>query len=152
MTWRASTDSNTELPNQNSSHTMHYVLQCLCMSVYDIQYESIRTRAEQVAWPWHGTCSEFRPSGLVWLYWAACWLAWMSNDTGSWSLQTHWRWEALCIVCQWVGIGYLFANASSCCPHTNFLSSTDTPVQKYEVQVGAGIWHINAFFFFHSLP
>lgn len=33
----------------------------------------------------------------------------MSNDTGSWSLQPHRRWAALCIVCQWVGIGYLFA-------------------------------------------
>ena len=32
------------------------------------------------------------------------------------------------------GHRYLFAIASSCCPHTNFPSPKDTPVQKFEVQ------------------
>lgn len=56
-----------------------------------------------------------------------------------------------CVLCVSVcGHGSVFSNASSCCLHTNFLSPTDTPVQKYKVPVGAGNWHINTFF--HSLP
>lgn len=45
-----------------------------------------------------------KPVAWVWLHRAAWWLAWMPNDTGIWSLRTHWHWTAVCIVCQCVGM------------------------------------------------
>ncbi len=121
---------------------------CLCMSMC-VNAEQVKS-ASPSAWPWRGACSELSASGLG--------LAAPSSLMAG--LNARWHRQlvptdplALDSVVYCVSVcrhGYAFANASSCCPHTNFPSPTDTPVQKYEVQVGAGIWHINTFF--HSLP
>lgn len=141
---------NIELSKQSSSHNAYVLLmicsKCLCPNVY-LQYEGICVNQRLIklafltAWPWCGDSSEFRACGLG--------LADLNSLNLWWQKQLLPR-EPLTLeglqYCVWLcGLGFVFANTSSCCPHTILPSPTDTPVQKYEIQVGAGIWNINTF-------
>lgn len=59
-----------------------------------------------------------------------------------------------CVLC--VGLWLSVCKSQKLLPsHIHFPSPADTPVQKYVVLVGVGIWNINTFFpflFFYTLP
>lgn len=96
--------TNIELPISNSSRSLNSTRDG---TLQVFVYESVHTVWEYVCVnlpePGAGHVQSSEPVAQVWLHWAAWWLAWTPNDTGSWSLQTRWHWKALCIVCRCVG-------------------------------------------------
>lgn len=93
-------------------------------------------------------CLEFRGTGLRLAAQSSQQITGRNTQsgTGSWHLHSHWQWTTMLYRVSMCGHGFELANASSCCPYTNFPSLWNTPVQQSEVQDGAGIWHINTFF------
>ena len=107
--------------------------------------------ASRIVWPSDvGHVQSSEP--VVWLHRAARWSARTPGDTRSWSRQTRWRWTFLCVVCLCVGMTVCSQmTAAVVLTPISPLSHRHTPAQKYEVQVGAGIWHINTFFSLFAL-
>lgn len=149
-TW-LDTQLHTEHPILNTSHNLYVIFlprtcsKCLRINMYCMKV-SISSLLPSWPDPGRGHVESLDPVAWDWLYWAAWWLAWIPNDTGSWSLQSRWHWTALCIVRQLAGMQIPGAAVFTIIPPLRRTHLCRNMRSGLELALGTLI------LFFHSLP